>query len=214
MDLQEAYSVLGITKPLKGKELTKIYRAKMKLAHPDAGGNDEVAVLINAAYEFMQSYKPNIIEKSSYTTQEFYTKEQDAYYDKLQAKKPEGTLIIPLNDYCKYLSGEVITCQVGQKSLRLQQGIQHNYRIIIKIDVLVEISTEQKTVTQTEVVYGLPRLGSPIECRIILLESYPEEITLALTILDKTYKLTTHQTEIRFNFNFFNCNIALLFARN
>ena len=53
MNKREAEQILGLSRAYMYKDVTKAYRAKIKTAHPDAGGSTEEAARLNAAKEFM-----------------------------------------------------------------------------------------------------------------------------------------------------------------
>lgn len=53
MNKKEAEQVLGLSKAYMHQDVVKAYRAKIKTAHPDAGGSTDEAAQINAAKEFM-----------------------------------------------------------------------------------------------------------------------------------------------------------------
>lgn len=59
MNKREAEQVLGLSRAYMYKDVTKAYRTKIKIAHPDAGGSTEEAARLNAAKEFMDALFAN-----------------------------------------------------------------------------------------------------------------------------------------------------------
>lgn len=60
VDLTKALSILGLNKGYTSIELSKAYKSKVKLYHPDIVGDDsktEMFMLVKKAYEFLNSYK-------------------------------------------------------------------------------------------------------------------------------------------------------------
>ena len=53
-----ACEILGVTPkpPISARDVKVAYRAAISRAHPDKGGDNEHAVLINAAYEFLKRF--------------------------------------------------------------------------------------------------------------------------------------------------------------
>lgn len=59
MNKREAEQILGLSRAYMHKDVTKAYRARIKTAHPDAGGSTEEATRLNAAKEFMDALFAN-----------------------------------------------------------------------------------------------------------------------------------------------------------
>ena len=54
MDGRTAAAVLGITPGASRNEITRAFRAKAKLAHPDVAGSDDAFIALHQAYEVLR----------------------------------------------------------------------------------------------------------------------------------------------------------------
>ncbi len=59
MDLNTAFNILNIKGFISIKKLKKIYRKKVKQAHPDISENFENILEINEAYRFLMNFLEN-----------------------------------------------------------------------------------------------------------------------------------------------------------
>ena len=53
----DPFAILGVDMNATREEVDKAYKEKAKIMHPDAGGNNEEMVKLNAAYEAMYLFK-------------------------------------------------------------------------------------------------------------------------------------------------------------
>lgn len=207
MTLQEAFRLFGITQLLQGRELTKLYHTKMKVAHPDAGGNIDEAILLNAAYTLLQNYK------AEEELPDFNSKEMDDYFDKLRAKKKEFTIFIPFETYLRYLEGEMIECLFKGSSVYLKKGIPNEYQLGVQFEVKVCLSVDNEEQEWSKILYGLPSINGKIQTSIVIPRYYPQSLHLSVTVMGKTYKLTTNHQEVTFEFGFNKCYIYVHVAQ-
>jgi hypothetical protein len=58
MDGRTAAAVLGVAPGATRNEITRAFRAKAKLAHPDGSGSDEAFIALRRAYEILRDQAP------------------------------------------------------------------------------------------------------------------------------------------------------------
>ena len=54
----DAYTVLGVSRNANLDDIKAAYRQRMMACHPDKGGSEEEAKLVNEAYEMLTKRKP------------------------------------------------------------------------------------------------------------------------------------------------------------
>ena len=57
----DAYTVLGVQRGASQGDIKAAYRHRMMACHPDVGGSEDEAKLVNRAYEILMKRKPEPI---------------------------------------------------------------------------------------------------------------------------------------------------------